>query len=100
MKIVLDEIDDALAKCAHDIWSHWMRYMFTLGCLMMDDTVTWTLKKESVERWRRQMNTEYADLSEKEKVSDREIAEKLIKPILREIIKEQVHENMLLSAGE
>ena len=35
-------------------------------------------KDELIERWRRQMNTPYAELSEKEKDSDREWAKKLI----------------------
>jgi hypothetical protein len=33
---------------------------------------------ESIERWRRQIDTPYADLSEKEKDSDREWADKVM----------------------
>lgn len=99
----LDESDELLAKCAHDIWSHWMRYMFehggeakpiltriTRGTWHKVDLSTlekrWSMHQEKEDRWRRQMNTEYKDLSEKEKTSDREIAEKFIKPALREIL--------------
>lgn len=90
-------IDELLAKCAHDIWSHWMRYMFKVGgdhtmveVLMSDGEVEpldcWVMFRDEEIRWRRQMETSYEDLDDKEKISDREIAEKFIKPVIREIL--------------
>ena len=62
------------AKTAHDIWAHWMRYMFTQCNPCMDGEMV--IPAEKVERWKRQMETEYDDLLESEKQSDREIAER------------------------
>lgn len=98
-----ERIDELLAKCAHDIWCHWMQYMFehggeakpiltriTRGTWHKVDLDTlekrWSMHQEKEDRWRQQMNTEYEALSEEEKTSDREIAEKFIKPMLREIL--------------
>ncbi len=58
----------------HAVWAHWMNYMFTQG--VMNDDGTWTMPKDKVERWTRQMATDYPDLSESEKDSDRGIARK------------------------
>jgi len=68
---------ELIAKVQHDIWSHWMKYMFSQGTVNEDGT--WTMPKEKLQRWERQMNTEYNDLTEKEKDSDREQADKIIK---------------------
>jgi len=70
---------ERLAAVQHAIWSHWMQYMFTQGTY--DELGNWTMPKEKVERWHRQMETGYHDLTEKEKVSDREQADKVIKVI-------------------
>ena len=50
---------ETLADLEHRQWAHWTRYML--------DNYT----PENVERWRRQLQTEYSDLSEREKDSDR-----------------------------
>ena len=49
---------EILADLEHRQWAHWTRYMLD----------NYTL--ENVERWRRQLQTEYKDLSEPEKDSD------------------------------
>jgi len=69
------------SKVAHDIWAHWMNHLFsqcgeeisTVGD-RIGTTGRLIIPKEKVELWRRQMETEYANLTEKEKQSDREIA--------------------------
>ena len=53
------ELLEILADLEHRQWAHWTRYML--------DNYT----PENVERWRRQLQTEYKDLSEPEKDSDR-----------------------------
>jgi hypothetical protein len=67
---------EQLADYAHEAWSGWMRYMFSKAEQNPDGT--WTMPAWAVERWTRQMNTPYADLSELEKESDRDEADKIL----------------------
>lgn len=60
-----------LADKVHAVWMHWMKYMFKCG--IFNDDGTWTMPKDKVERWQRQSETIYADLTESEKQSDRDI---------------------------
>jgi len=71
-----DELIEELADVQHAIWAHWMRYMFTCGQFGADGT--WHMPAFKAERWKRQMATNYADLTEREKDSDREQARKVI----------------------
>jgi hypothetical protein len=64
----------------HEIWSHWMKFMFSKGT--MNEDGTWTMDKEKVERWKRQMETDYNNLSEDEKETDRKIVVQFIYPSL------------------
>ncbi len=76
------ELTEIIADFFHNQWSHWMKYQFS----KMEDTYHYETKKQTgmfmpfefVVRWIRQMKTSYAELSEKEKDSDREWAIKLI----------------------
>ena len=70
---------EKLSEFAHKQWSGWMRYLFSKG--IFNDDGTWTMPKWAVDRWISQMNTEYKDLSEKEKESDRKEANDMIKMI-------------------
>ena len=63
---------EAFANQAHISWAGWTKYMFSKGISNKDGSIT--IPKESVERWQRQINTDYKDLSEKEKESDRKEA--------------------------
>lgn len=65
-----------LAAIAHELWSDWMKYLFSQSVHNADGTVT--IPKCSVERWKRQMNTPYAALPENEKESDRIEAQKYL----------------------
>lgn len=67
---------ESLANLQHEIWSHWMRYLFSKGVTGHDGV--FMLSCQCVELWQRQMNTPYAELSDKEKDSDREQADKII----------------------
>lgn len=68
---------ESLARCIHErIWSGWMTYMFSKGTHNPDGS--WTLPKEFVDRWTRQVHTPYVLLPDSEKTSDRE----LVDPIL------------------
>ncbi|MEP7292285.1 MAG: hypothetical protein ABI835_10900 [Chloroflexota bacterium] len=71
-----NEVREALSEVSHDIWSHWMRWMFTIGVFNEDGT--WTMPAAKVVRWQGQMETPYAALTEREKDSDREQADKIL----------------------
>lgn len=73
---MIDETREALAAQQHDIWSSWMRWMFTIGEFHGDGT--WTMPAALVARWRRQMETPYDQLPENEKHSDRVRADKIL----------------------
>ena len=67
-----EEKIEVLANYAHSAWSGWMKYLFSQSIYVDDLTVT--IPKDSVELWTRQMNTEYKELPESEKKSDRKEA--------------------------
>jgi len=62
---------EKLANLEHQQWAHWTRYMLD------------NLTKGNIARWRKQIDTSYFKLTEKEKDSDRKWALKVIK-IIRE----------------
>jgi hypothetical protein len=68
-----NELRESLASTEHDRWSRWMKYLFTKGKLSQDGT--FILEKESYDRWLRQSETDYSDLSTSEKDSDRKEAD-------------------------
>ena len=59
-------LEEQLADAQHDIWSHWMRWFFD------NDT------PQNRERWKRQMVTPYAELSESERESDRRVVRQFL----------------------
>jgi len=58
---------EMLADLEHQQWAHWTEYMLN------------NLSDENIERWKVQCQTDYKELSEKEKESDRVWARKVIK---------------------
>lgn len=71
------ELIEKLASLQHSIWSHWMRYLFRSGELQNNGS--FLIPKETVEKWTRQINTRYEELSETEKESDRDQAKSVLK---------------------
>ena len=72
---------EALADYAHDAWSRWMRHLFSKGSHVSGGGAlsgSFLILSSSVERWERQMNTEYLNLPESEKESDRKEARKIL----------------------
>jgi hypothetical protein len=59
-------IRERLATPEHEQWAHWTRYLLD------------HLTPENVERWRKQIDTPYDRLSESEKQSDREWADRAL----------------------
>lgn len=70
------KIRERMAAAQHTIWAHWMGHLFAQGTLNEDGS--WTMPKEKVEQWQRQMATDFADLSEDEKQSDRDQVDKML----------------------
>ena len=91
---------EELASLEHDQWAHWTRYMLEvlqpLVCLghasMLEAEAYGFVDSEAIKaveaikRWHRQINTPYADLTEKEKDSDREWADKVLAELGRETV--------------
>jgi hypothetical protein len=63
-----------LAAYAHEAWSGWMKYQEKMGGNDFWETLPVELEK----RWIRQANTDYADLPEEEKKSDRVEARRML----------------------
>jgi hypothetical protein len=72
-----NKVVEHLSAQEHERWSGWMEYQFSKGQLNPDGT--WTMPAPLVERWTRQMNTPYHQLTEQEKESDREEARKTLR---------------------
>lgn len=67
---------EVVADVQHQIWSHWMNYLFSVSNQNNDGS--YTIPSEKVLRWKRQIQSVYSDLSEDEKKSDREQADKVL----------------------
>lgn len=67
---------ERLAEAQHEIWAHWMKYLFEVCKLNEDGSVT--IPPGKVERWKRQIRTRYSALTEEEKKSDLEQAHKIL----------------------
>lgn len=78
-----EEVREALADYAHAAWSGWMKYMFEKTATTKDGYEQ--IPDLLVVRWKRQMNTPYAELPENEKESDRAEADKMLNIIKREV---------------
>lgn len=95
-KTLEEEFEDFIEKGAdleHERWSKWQSYFFSKCSVKpqsqvngMDDRYVYlALPKDLYERWVRQMNTSYNELSEQEKESDRIEVRKYI-PLVTELI--------------
>ena len=84
----IDEIKESLARLEHEQWVHWMKYMYSL--CSQDKHGNYIIPKEKAERQLKQINTKYKDLSEEEKQSDKDWAEKTLRRInLIKLLKEE-----------
>jgi len=71
------ETIEELSHVEHASWSKWMKYLFSVSKENEDGSVT--IPKDKVNRWKKQMKTDYKDLTNKEKESDRKEVRKFIK---------------------
>lgn len=105
-----DSIERMVEKGAdleHDRWARWQKYFFSKCKIKSlhevggndDRYVYFALPKDLYERWTRQIETPYADLSEEEKESDRKEARTYLPLLNQEITtalakeREEVDEN-------
>jgi len=79
----LEEFIESGADLEHARWSKWQKYLHSL-CDIDGLTGDLTIPAYRVKHWERQINTEYKDLSEKEKESDRIEVRSYI-PLLQDI---------------
>lgn len=75
----MNEQLEAIAGVQHEIWIHWMRFLFSCGDLRPDGS--FLIPPEKVARWQGQMERSYSELSEEEKASDRDQAMKVMQVI-------------------
>ena len=75
--IMNNELVELLAEYEHKRWTKWQSYLFSKSLKNDDGSVT--IPKELVDRWNRQILTDYNDLTESEKESDRNGAKEIIK---------------------
>lgn len=76
----LEDVDkglrEQLAELCHAQWSGWMKFLFSITVTTNPGHVV--LSAHCADRWKRQMETAYADLSEAEKESDRKEADRIL----------------------
>ena len=76
----LDSLTDSLAAIEHERWSHWQKHVHDNGTHQKDGSLI--LPAELVERWKRQIETPFTELTEAEKESDREQVRKYL-PLIK-----------------
>ena len=73
---LLDDLLERLAALEHERWSRWQRYMHSKATKRPDGSLV--IPSDLATQWERQLATPYAQLSEKEKESDREQVRKYL----------------------
>lgn len=67
---LIDSLLERLAAIEHERWARWQKYLHEKGVKQPDGSLL--IPAELVERWERQIETPYAELTEIERESDRE----------------------------
>lgn len=77
------EVRENLAKLCHAQWSGWMKYLFSKSEILEngDKGDMAVIPEWAVQRWKRQMETSYENLTDAEKDSDRKEADRILKII-------------------
>lgn len=78
-----ESLKEELAAIEHERWSHWQIYMH--GKCVKNEDGSLTIPSHLVDKWKRQSETRFARLTEREKDSDREQVEKYL-PILKNYV--------------
>lgn len=78
----MDEItlQDKAAEAAHDIWAHWMNYMFAQGKFNEDGS--WTMPPDKTKQWQEQAKMFFYEIVKNDmQQSGYHIAQKYIMPL-------------------
>ena len=87
------ELIEQLADKEHASWAHWMEYLFSrCPFTAQGDAI---IPRELVARWKKQVETPYANLTEQEKQSDRNEVMHIL-PIIREYVKQSLPPNAMV----
>lgn len=84
-----EELKERLAAIEHERWASWQEWVHTVSDLQPDGTLV--IPASLVQRWTRQIATPYDQLSEEEKISDRNQVDRywhLIKAKQEEAVRE------------
>lgn len=81
---------ERLANLMHEIWAHWMKYVFARCWETLDADMV--IPFDFASRWQRQMDMDYEQLSEQDKESDRQQADKIL-AVLEEYNEDQADRN-------
>lgn len=79
----LKPIIEEFAELQHQIWSHWMKWMFKNGGQF--HMGLWKMNPLKEQRWKRQMLTPYEELPEGEKDGDRATIREFLLPLVSEL---------------
>lgn len=94
-RVVEEELIEKLADIEHTRWSKWQEYVFSkMKREVINDIEYHYLPNEFYQRWARQIDTPYTELSEAEKESDRKEARISLNQALSE---KQEMENQFLN---
>jgi hypothetical protein len=85
---------ERLAAKVHEVWQRWMHYQQRHASLLPRALVGDTYK-EAILRWGRQMQTDYVDLPDAERESDRRIADEYLALVVGDIAMLRRHEERL-----
>jgi hypothetical protein len=83
---VIDELVEPLAAIEHERWSHWQRYLHSQCSETKGGMVQFAANL--FHRWAVQIETPYANLSEKEKESDRQEVRRYL-PLIEKALADQ-----------
>lgn len=78
--LLTDTALETVAAVAHDRWAHWQQYLHE-QCIECEDG-SLRIPAALVDRWTRQISTPYANLSDREKESDREQAREYLAALI------------------
>ncbi len=81
------ELREKLASIEHERWSDWQKWVHERVCYKQEDGGLW-IPPNHVEHWNKQIETPYAELSDKEKASDMEQVDRYW-PLIESYVQEQ-----------
>ena len=70
---------EKIAALIHVIWANWTTYFFQVGKIQPDGSLL--IPADKVARWKRQIQTEYADLPAGEQESDLDLAVRILETV-------------------